>query len=419
MDAATAADHWSRCRHRLRLQLPLPLSLIRFCSTRLQWICHDCTAFWIRDGGREVFKMPERSGSASNAGCRAAYNVMCWVCLWGSSRCCCATTACTQHSGWSIYWQSLCSRWGGSYALSGIWNTRIVYQRWGGGVWVLDSWVYETPSLREITLTSQCGNTSHSSGKLRITLRPTLLLFVTICKTSNIWYNRSCARVTAVGRYDPIYIFDIKNVEIEFCLYGQYKSDADATLSYMEDTLCHFHAFKDVFLLGRASKQWKAKANSLRTILVKMRKVAEGTNAENSMLSKKQHKINRWRKYISHEIDISKKLDADCNFPKIHLMSHWVKHVRWYRALQLYSAVRHEQAHKMNHKDCWNAYNHDLNFLLQVITFQYCIISFEIGGLNFQALAQHWEYSTAVCKVLHSGADVATPLSFQSYGKPE
>jgi hypothetical protein len=74
MDAATAGDHRLRCRHRLRLQLPLPLSLIPFCSSCSQWICNGRTGFWIRDGGSQVFKTAERSGSVSNAGCEAGYN---------------------------------------------------------------------------------------------------------------------------------------------------------------------------------------------------------------------------------------------------------------------------------------------------------------------------------------------------------
>jgi len=39
--------------------------------------------------------------------------------------------------------------------------------------------------------------------------------------------------------------------------------------------------------------------------------------------------------------------------------------------------------------------------------------------LNLQALAQRWENSTAACKVLPSNADLVTPLSPQSYVKPE
>jgi len=67
---------------------------------------------------------------------------------------------------------------------------------------------------------------------------------------------------------------------LEIYMYARYKSHDDATLSYMEDTLCRFHTFKDVFLLGRAGKKAKAKANALRTELVKKRKVDEETNAE-------------------------------------------------------------------------------------------------------------------------------------------
>ena len=59
-------------------------------------------------------------------------------------------------------------------------------------------------------------------------------------------------------------------------------------------------------------------------------------------------------------------------------MFHWVEQIHWYKTLQKYSAEQHEQAHKMNLKDSWNASNYNLNYLPQVITFQYRILCFEI-----------------------------------------
>ena len=129
--------------------------------------------------------------------------------------------------------------------------------------------------------------------------------------------------------------------------------------------------------------------------------------------------MNAWWDYISHEIDVSQELDADFNFPKIHLMSHWVKQIRRYGALQQYSAERHEQVHKTNLKDGWNASIHNLNYLLQVITFQHRILCLEIRELNLQALVQRRENSTAPCKVLPSGADLAAPMCSQLYATPE
>jgi len=201
MDAATARDHWLRCRHRLWLQLPLPLSLILFGSSRSQWICNDCAGFWIRDGGRQVVKTTERSGSASNAGCWAGYNATHCVCLYGSAGRWCVTTTCTRHGGWSNYWPSVCSGRGGSHALSDICNARIVQQSWGGGVLTLDCRGYETPSLRGIPFASQYGNASLSRRKLRISRRPMLLLIMTSSKTSNISCDQSRVRVRALGRY--------------------------------------------------------------------------------------------------------------------------------------------------------------------------------------------------------------------------
>jgi hypothetical protein len=43
----------------------------------------------------------------------------------------------------------------------------------------------------------------------------------------------------------------------------------------------------------------------------------------------------------------------------------------------------------------------------------------EIRELNLQALAQRWENSAAACKVFPSSADLAAPLSSQSYVKPK
>jgi len=206
---------------------------------------------------------------------------------------------------------------------------------------------------------------------------------------------------------------------LEFYMYARWKSHDDATLRYMDCALHRFHTFKDVFLLGRASEMAKAKANALRMKLVKKRNVDEETNAGTWTPSKKRHGMNAWRDYISHEIDVSAELDANINFPKFHLMSHWVAQICRYCALQQYSAERHEQAHQINLKDGWNAPNHNLNYLPQVITFLRRMLCFKIRELNLQALAQRRENSAAACTVLPSGADLATPLGSQSYAKPE
>jgi hypothetical protein len=121
---------------------------------------------------------------------------------------------------------------------------------------------------------------------------------------------------------------DFARALLELDIYARYKSHDDATLNYMEDTLHRFHTFKDVFLLGRAGILKKAKANAPRTELMIKRTVDEETNAETWTPSNMWREMNAWRDYISHQIDVSKELDADINFPKIHLMSHWVEQIR-------------------------------------------------------------------------------------------
>jgi hypothetical protein len=67
----------------------------------------------------------------------------------------------------------------------------------------------------------------------------------------------------------------------------------------------------------------------------------------------------------------------------------------------------------MNLMDGWNASNHNLNYLPQVITIQRRFICIEIRELKQEALAQHWENSTAACKVFPSAADLAAPMRSQ------
>jgi hypothetical protein len=192
-------------------------------------------------------------------------------------------------------------------------------------------------------------------------------------------------------------------------MYVQYISHDDATLSYMEEAWHRFHTFKDGFLLGRTRPKGQAEPNALRTELVKNRKVDEETNAETWTPSNKRREINAGCDYISHNIDISKELDSNFNFPKIHLMSHWAEQVCQYGALRQYSAKRNYQAHKTNLKDSWNTSNHNLNYLRQVIEFQRRILCVEIRVFNLEALAQSRENSAAAWKVLPSVADVAGP----------
>ena len=78
---------------------------------------------------------------------------------------------------------------------------------------------------------------------------------------------------------------------------------------------------------------------------MKKGKVDEETNAETWTPSNKRREMNALLDYISHPINVSKVLNADLNFPKIHLITHWVNQIPRYGALQQYSAGRHENAH--------------------------------------------------------------------------
>jgi len=120
-------------------------------------------------------------------------------------------------------------------------------------------------------------------------------------------------------------------------MYARYKSQDDTSLTYMERALHRFQTFKDDFLLGRAGKKVKAKANPVRREFMKKRKVDKERKAETWTPSKKWRKMNAWWDQVSHETDVSKELDADFNFPKFHFVSHWVEQIREYGTLKQYS----------------------------------------------------------------------------------
>ena len=127
---------------------------------------------------------------------------------------------------------------------------------------------------------------------------------------------------------------------------------------------------------------------------------------------------NAWRDNISHNIYVSKELDAELNVSKIYRMSHWAEQSCLYEPLKQYSAERQVNAYKKNLKDSWNASNHNLNYLPQVITCERPILCYKIGELVLQAVAKHRVNSAASCKVLPSGADLAASVSNQSYANP-
>jgi hypothetical protein len=73
----------------------------------------------------------------------------------------------------------------------------------------------------------------------------------------------------------------------------------------------------------------------------------------------------------------------------------------------------------MNLKEGWNASNHNLKYLPEVITFQRRILCFDIRELNLQAHAQSQENSATTCEVLPAAADLAAALGSQSFAMPE
>jgi len=116
----------------------------------------------------------------------------------------------------------------------------------------------------------------------------------------------------------------------------------------MEDDLNHIHTVKDQFLLRQVGNHAKANVNSLRMELVKKRMVDMETNAEYWRASKMRCEVITCQDYISHNLIVFEKIDADLYLPGIHVLLHWVKLICQYCALHQYSAERHQQQYEMN-----------------------------------------------------------------------
>jgi hypothetical protein len=94
---------------------------------------------------------------------------------------------------------------------------------------------------------------------------------------------------------------------------------------------------------------------------------------------------------ICRQIEVSKELDADIPLLKINLISHWVEQSCRYAAFQQESEERHELTHQTKLKDSWNASNHNINYLPQVIAFQRRIVGYKSREFNLSAITQGQE----------------------------
>jgi len=93
----------------------------------------------------------------------------------------------------------------------------------------------------------------------------------------------------------------------------------------MANTLHPIRTFKAHSLLRQAGENAQSNFNSLRTERVKKRMVYMETNDKYWRASKMRHKMITCQDYISHKFDVFEKLDANLNWPRMHVVSHRVK----------------------------------------------------------------------------------------------
>jgi hypothetical protein len=145
------------------------------------------------------------------------------------------------------------------------------------------------------------------------------------------------------------------NSLVDFSLMAQYRSHTPETLDYMDSYLDEFHRTKDVFLEFRVSKRTKAKANeqdkTLRHEQSQRMNTCKLTRTKRVRLAE-DNRVERSdvRRELIHE-------ESHFNFIKMHLVTHFRRHVERFGNIPMFSTDVGEIAHKEQIKEGWRKSN--------------------------------------------------------------
>jgi hypothetical protein len=169
---------------------------------------------------------------------------------------------------------------------------------------------------------------------------------------------------------------------VRFVLMLEYDSHDEETLAYTHGYLRDFHAHKDVFLASRARKKARKEATTHRSELRRELLTARQAQTNWTTLSRAQRDVitksdDEW---IDNEIQVQIESQADFDFIKIHMLNHFVGHIRQFGAPSGFSTEGTERLHHIL-KDGYRHSNH-VSANAQILKSNARIESFQYENLN-------------------------------------
>ena len=147
------------------------------------------------------------------------------------------------------------------------------------------------------------------------------------CFTATMRREQDPRRLSAATKRDLKLAIKAVRAVSDFCLSAQYRSNTCETLKYMFKYLRDFHRYRHIFGEYRASKadDQKAKGGS---------KDLGASQARQSTISNyfqvtARQKVNEVCADRQERHDLMKEMlgQATCNYPKLHLLTHYVQQI--------------------------------------------------------------------------------------------
>jgi hypothetical protein len=182
---------------------------------------------------------------------------------------------------------------------------------------------------------------------------------------------------------------------IQFQLMAKYESHDDKTLVMMNDYLVEFYVTVDIFKQFRTRKaaENQAATEALRRVGEAELEASSISNLvqRESFLKAQKESIHQWQLgYIDELIGF--------NFPKMHLMQHYVEHVKQFGSIISFSTDASEAAHIDHLKKGWARSNHR-NAYKQILRYRDRVHQFKMRELNLIQLAREGIYDNSIVEV--------------------
>ena len=143
---------------------------------------------------------------------------------------------------------------------------------------------------------------------------------------------------------------------MDFHLVAQYRRHTPSTLGYIDEYLQGFHSHNHIFLEFRQDKASKAQAKKAAANLKKGHK-RQLQDAGKLSAAKRRRIAADNRQEVEDEMEEVGNKEAHFHFIKMHLISHFEKHVEDYGGIQMFSTEATETAHRQYIKDGYRRSN--------------------------------------------------------------